>query len=244
MGTDGERMVGGRDGERSRTSPNDLGRCMRNPDYLSLYLVLDPELCGGERGMVETASLAVAGGASCVQLRAPQWEKSRWLSCGRALKELLAPLGVPLIVNDHADVCLALDADGLHIGQQDLPAAEARALIGPHRLLGLSVSSEQEMRAVDASLVDYVGVGPVFATPTKADAAPAMGWVGLARALAVKPCPAVAIGGIKLPMLPQIAASGADGAAVVSAVCGQPDPRAAAAELRRCWDAARQQPGT
>lgn len=189
--------------------------------------------------MVETARLAVAGGVDCVQLRAPQWKKGRLISCGRALMEVLAPLGVPLIVNDHADVCAAIGADGLHVGQEDLPADVARGLIGPDCLLGLSVSSVEEMLAVDPGLVDYVGVGPVFATPTKADAAPAMGLEGLARALAHRCCPAIAIGGIKAPQLAAVAAGGADGFAVVSAVCGQADPCAAAAELVRLWGEAR-----
>lgn len=202
-------------------------------------LVLDPDLCGGEAGMVETARLAVAGGVDCVQLRAPQWKKGRLISCGRALMEVLAPLGVPLIVNDHADVCAAIGAVGLHVGQEDLPADVARGLIGPDCLLGLSVSSVEEMLAVDPGLVDYVGVGPVFATPTKADAAPAMGLEGLARALAHRCCPAIAIGGIKAPQLAAVAAAGADGFAVVSAVCGQADPCAAAAELVRLWGEAR-----
>lgn len=210
-----------------------MSRC-----HFRFCLVLDPDLCGGERGMVETARLAVAGGADCIQLRAPGWKKGRYISCGLALKELLAPLGVPLIVNDHADVCVAIGADGLHVGQQDLPADVARGLIGPGRLLGLSVSNEEEMRAVDAGLVDYVGIGPVFSTMTKADAAPAMGLDGLARALAFKCCPAIAIGGIKGSLLGGIAAAGADGFAVVSEVCGRPDPRAAAADLVRLWQVA------
>ena len=95
-----------------------------NPVDLSLYLVLDPELCGGPAEMVRTARLAAENGATVVQLRAPKWKKRQWLATAIELKAVLAPLGVPLIINDHIDVALAIDADGVHIGQADLPVAE------------------------------------------------------------------------------------------------------------------------
>lgn len=212
---------------------------MRPAFDLSLYLVLDPVLCGGHRGMVETALAAAQAGATIVQLRAPGWKKRALVECARELKKVLSPRGVPLIIDDDADVCLAADADGLHVGQRDLEQHDARAVIGPDRLLGLSVSNLAELAGSDASVTDYLGVGPVFSTATKPDAAPAMGLAGLAAVASRTTLPTVAIGGIKSQHAADILAAGADGIAVVSAICGQPDPQAATAELHRLIEAAR-----
>ena len=151
--------------------------------------------------MVETARLAVAGGAT-------------------------------LIVNDDAEAAVAIGADGLHIGQDDLSAAKARARIGPDAILGLSVETPGQAARVDPALVDYVGAGPVFATSTKPGHAPAVGFQGLAAMVAASPVPAVAIGGLKAHHVAQALAAGAKGVAMVSAVCGQPDPEAAARAIR------------
>lgn len=211
---------------------------MRPAFDLSLYLVLDPVLCNGSRGMVETALAAAQAGATIVQLRAPGWKKRALVECARELKKVLSPRGVPLIIDDDADVCLAADADGLHVGQRDLEQHDARAVIGPDRLLGLSVSNLAELAGADASVTDYLGVGPVFSTATKPDAAPAMGLAGLAAVASRTTLPTVAIGGIKSQHAADILAAGADGIAVVSAICGQPDPQAATAELHRLIAAA------
>ena len=144
---------------------------MRRPVDLSVYLVLDPDLCHGAEGMIETACAAVENGATCVQLRAPHWKKRALVECGRALMKELEGSGVPLIVNDHADVCVAIGADGLHVGQNDLSPADARMIIGKDKILGLSVSNEKELAAVDTRLVDHLGIGPVFLTQTKTDTA-------------------------------------------------------------------------
>ena len=152
-----------------------------HPIDLSLYLVLDPVLCGGEDGMIETARAACAGGATVVQLRAPGWKKRQLVECGRALKTVLAPYHVPLIVDDDADVCIAVNADGLHVGQRDLTPEDARAIIGGDRILGLSVTTLAELTAADTTPIDYFGVGPVFATPTKTDAEPACGLIDFRR---------------------------------------------------------------
>ncbi len=212
---------------------------MRPAFDLSLYLVLDPVLCSGHRGMVETALAAAQAGATIVQLRAPGWKKRALVECARELKKVLSPRGVPLIIDDDADVCLAADADGLHVGQRDLEQHDARAVIGPDRLLGLSVSNLDELAGADASVTDYLGVGPVFSTATKPDAAPPMGLAGLAAVASRTTLPTVAIGGIKSQHAADILAAGADGIAVVSAICGQPDPQAATAELHRLIEAAR-----
>ena len=149
-----------------------------NPIDLSLYLVLDPDLCGGPEGMVRTARVAAENGVTVVQLRAPGWKKKQWLETARELKAVLAPLGVPLIINDQIDVALAVDADGVHIGQDDLPAVETRRLIGPDKILGVSVSDFTELAAVPVEGVDYIGIGPIFPTLTKLDAGAATGFEG------------------------------------------------------------------
>ncbi|MFC7422210.1 thiamine phosphate synthase [Iodobacter arcticus] len=201
------------------------------PDLdLSLYLVLDPDLCGGEEGMVATAVAAVAGGVTMVQLRAPKWKKRQWVSAALALKAALGP--IPLIINDHIDVALLVDAAGVHVGQQDIAPEMARQLIGPHKLLGLSTSNAAHLAAVPLDIVDYIGVGPVFATGTKLDASPVIGLAEFAKLMQAKAIPAVAIGGIGLGRVAALRAAGADGVAVVSAICGQADPQQAAQALR------------
>ncbi|MBX4906400.1 MULTISPECIES: thiamine phosphate synthase [Rhizobium] len=203
---------------------------------LSLYLVLDPELCAGI-GMVETARLAVAGGATMVQLRDKHAGTTRMIETGRALKQALAGTGALLIVNDDVEAAIAISADGLHIGQEDMDARTARTMIGPDMILGLSVETAPLATAVDPGLVDYAGVGPVFATPTKADHKQPIGFDGLARLVKASPVPSVAIGGLKANHVAEVFAAGANGLAVVSAIAGTPDPEAAtrriAAEIRK-----------
>ncbi|MGO8067200.1 thiamine phosphate synthase [Rhizobium leguminosarum] len=203
---------------------------------LSLYLVLDPDLCAGI-GMVETARLAVAGGATMVQLRDKHAGTIRIIETGRALKQALDGTGALLIVNDDVEAAIAIGADGLHIGQEDMDARKARAMVGAEMILGLSVESEALANAVDPDLVDYTGVGPVFATPTKADHKQPIGFDGLARLVKASPVPSVAIGGLKADHVAEVFAAGARGLAVVSAICGTPDPEAAtrriAAEIRK-----------
>ncbi|MCI6530773.1 MAG: thiamine phosphate synthase [Mesosutterella sp.] len=206
-----------------------------NSVNLELYLVLDPVLCGGEDGMIQTALEAVQGGCTIVQLRAPAWKKRRIAECGRALLKALAPTGTPLIVDDHVDVALAIGAQGVHVGQQDLQPRDARRLMGPRAIIGYSVSSGRELSLcaplVQKGAVDYLGIGPVWATATKPDAAAPLGLAGFTALAARRPCPAVAIGAVNAGNAASLAEAGADGLAVVSAICGQPDPRAAAASL-------------
>lgn len=200
---------------------------------LSVYLVLDPDLCGGAQGMIDTTRAAVQNGATCVQLRAPHWKKRALVECGRELKKLMRGTGVPLIINDHADVCLAVDAEGLHVGQYDLLPEDARAIIGPNKVLGLSVSNALELAAVDTSLIDHLGIGPIFDTSTKTDASAELGIDGFGELAAHKPCPVVAIGSVKVPIVGELIRAGADGVAVVSAICGQSDPGSATKELAK-----------
>lgn len=197
---------------------------------LSLYLVLDPDLCRSH-SMVETAQAAVAGGATMVQLRDKTTGTQGLIAVGHALKTALAGTGAALIVNDDVEAALAIGADGLHVGQGDMPAREARARLGRESIIGLSVESEKAAKGIDSSVVDYVGIGPVFATATKPDHKTPIGVEGLATLASISPVPTVAIGGLKAGHVPSVLDSGVDGLAVVSAICGQPDPEIAAREL-------------
>ena len=194
------------------------------PLDLLLYLVLDPDLCGGAEGMVRTARLAAENGATVVQLRAPNWKKRQWLATARELKSVLEPFGVPLIINDHIDIALAVDADGVHVGQDDMPVADVRRLIGPDKWLGLSVTNAVQMAEVPYELVDYLGIGPVYPTGTKSDAAPVVGVSAFAEVVAESRLPVVGIGGIQVGNCLPLVQAGAKGVAVVSAICGQEDP--------------------
>lgn len=210
---------------------------MKNFD-LSLYLVLDPILCA-DFGMVETARAAVAGGATIVQLRDKHASTAAMIDTGLSLKRALAGSNARLIVNDDVEAAIAIGADGLHIGQEDLDAETARRMIGPEMILGLSVETEALASAVDAEIVDYVGVGPVFATPTKPDHKQPIGFDGLARIIRPCPVPVVAIGGLKAEHTADVLSAGADGLAVVSAICGKADPIAATALIAEAVKEAR-----
>lgn len=194
---------------------------------LSLYLVLDPQLCGSHEGMVQTARLAVAGGATMVQLRDKAATTQNRIAVGHALKAALAGSHAKLIINDDIDAFLAVGADGLHIGQSDTRIKEARARIGDRAILGLSAGTEDLVSHIDPASVDYAGIGPVFATPTKPDHKSPIGFEGLRRAVQHCPVPCVAIGGLKHEHVAQSLDCGVDGIAVVSAICGQFDPLAA-----------------
>lgn len=205
------------------------------PDY-RLYLVTDPRLTSAY-GLVPTVLDAVAGGVGVVQLRDTEADDDELVRIGR---ELHAALGgrVPLLVNDRVHLVDAIGAEGAHVGQGDLAVEEARRLLGPDRLLGLSVQSVahvQAARALGEELIDYIGIGPVWDTATKPDAAQAGGPQRTAVIAAASPWPSVAIGGITLERIPSLRHTGIHGISVVSAICGRPSPRRAARELLQAW---------
>lgn len=207
----------------------------RGPLDLSLYLVVGPDDTRG-RPLREVVLAAVAGGVTAVQLRRKDHAARAFVEEARALAAALRPLGVPLIVNDRADVALAAGVDGVHVGQDDLPVADVRRLVGRTMVVGLSVTSVAEARALDPAFVDYAGVGPVFATPSKPDAAAPLGPDGTRAvcdvlAACAPDVPAVAIGGIGPANAAAVLGTGVAGVAVISAVCAADDPRAAAATL-------------
>lgn len=207
---------------------------------LSLYLVADRVLCG-RLGVVSTVQAAVRGGATIVQVREPLATTRELCRLAEAVHLALTGTGVPLLVNDRLDVALAVGAEGVHLGQSDLPAAAARRVAGADFLIGLSVSDSRETAEADAlsvGTVDYLGVGPVFATPTKPMAARPLGLHRTAVLRAATRLPCVAIGGIDDNSAAQVLATGVNGIAVVSAICAAPDPQAAAATLRGIGPAA------
>jgi len=163
-----------------------------------------------------------------VQLRDKEASTSRMVETAQRLKAALAGKAALLIINDDVEAAIASKADGLHIGQQDMPVAEARRRIGERMILGLSVETAERAAAIDPGRVDYAGIGPVFATPTKPDHQPPLRLDGLGRLAALSPVPSVAIGGLKATHAQAVFAAGAQGMAVVSAICGTPDPSAAA----------------
>jgi len=201
-------------------------------EALRLHLVTDQALCGA-RGVQAVVEAAVRGGVTCVQLREKSLDTRAFVERARVLKAWLAPLGVPLIINDRLDVALASGADGVHVGQSDMPPEEVRRWMPPGAVVGLSVESLAQLAAAEHEPVDYYGISPVFATATKSDAAPALGLSGLQAIRARTTRPLVAIGGIHVSNAAEVMAAGADGLAVVSALCAAPDPTEAARALRR-----------
>lgn len=206
-------------------------------DY-GVYLVTDTRLCAG-RSIADVAGEAVAGGVSVVQLREKNLPTRDFVERARALKALLAPAGVPLIINDRVDVALAAGADGVHVGQGDMHPADVRSLLGPEAIVGLSVENRAQAKAAENATVDYLGVSPVFATGTKLDAASPWGLEGLRGLRLVTRHILVAIGGIGASNAAEVLLAGADGLAVVSAICAAPEPRVAAQTLRQVVDTVR-----
>jgi thiamine-phosphate pyrophosphorylase len=196
----------------------------------SLYLVTDRGLAAG-RPMPDMVRAAVSGGVTCVQVREKECPAREFVRQASALMDLLRPLGVPLIVNDRVDIALAVEAHGVHLGQDDLPLRAARAILGPRRVIGISVDSVAQAVAAERDGADYLGVSPVFATPTKTDTAAPLGLAGLAAIRRAVGIPLVAIGGIGARNAAEVIRAGADGVAVVSAIVAAADPQRAAAEI-------------
>ncbi|GAA3910203.1 thiamine phosphate synthase [Halomonas cibimaris] len=207
---------------------------------LSVYLVTDAALCG-EVGVEHTVEEAVAGGVTVVQLRDKHAADEVMIEQARRLKEALDDYAelhgrrVPLIINDRLNVALESGADGLHVGQSDTAARDARRAMGEEAIIGLSLNSAEQLARAPLEVLDYVGLGPVFATQSKKDHAAPLGFDGLMALATACPLPGVAIGGIKPVHIQTVKKSGAQGVAVVSAICGQPSPRQAAAELADTW---------
>ncbi len=205
-------------------------RVTMTPIDYSLYLVTDRGLSGG-RATVDVVRAAVDGGVSCVQLREKACSTREFISEAAAISDVLKPRGVPLIINDRLDVAMAVGADGVHLGQTDMPLAMARAIVGRRMLIGISVESVQDAVAAVRGDADYVSASPIFPTPTKTDTAPALGLEGLQAIRRSVAVPLLAIGGIHRGNAGELIRSGADGVAVVSAITAAADPAQAAREI-------------
>ena len=202
---------------------------------LRLYLVTD-QSSAGSRTLPDIVSAAVQGGVTCVQLREKQLNTRDFYARAIVLKTLLAPYNIPLVINDRIDVALACGAQGVHLGQSDMPVAQARRLLPPDVFIGWSVECLDDVVRSATLPVDYLGVSPVYATPTKMDTQRPWGLDGLRQARAATSLPLVAIGGIHIDNALDVMMAGADGLAVVSAVCAASDPCAAALALRHRMD--------
>jgi thiamine-phosphate diphosphorylase len=198
----------------------------------SLYFVADVSAAGG-RDLAALVEAAAEGGVTAVQLRAKELGTRDFLNLALRLVERLAARRVPLLINDRVDVTIACGAAGVHLGQDDLPVADARRLLGKGRVIGLSVNTLQEALAAEAAGADYIGLGPVFATTTKVTPLPVLGAEGVARVRTRVKLPIIAIGGVNEENARRLMEAGADGVAVVSALMNASDPAAAARRLRQ-----------
>ena len=199
---------------------------------LSLYLVTDEPACRG-RDLLAVVEEAVRGGATLVQLREKTLDTRAFVERAKGLKELLRPYGIPLLINDRLDVALAVEADGVHIGQSDMPYALARQLLPPDKLIGLSVETPEQVLEAEAWDLAYLAVSPLYATPSKTDHATPWGLEGLRWVRQHSRHRLVVIGGLNETTISEAIAHGADGIAVISAICSAPSPQEAAEVLRQ-----------
>lgn len=207
---------------------------------IGLYLVTDRGLSKG-RSHEFIVEEAVKGGVSMVQLREKDISTIEFYELAKSLMALLKPLNIPLIINDRLDIALAVDADGMHIGQSDLPYAIVRKLLGKNKIIGLSVETVEQAREANELDVDYIGLSPVFSTHTKLDINEPLGLTGVKEIAHFTKHKTVAIGGVNSSNTESIINSGADGIAVISAIVSQDSPKEAARNLRQLVDKAKKQ---
>ncbi|HCG8030831.1 TPA: thiamine phosphate synthase [Vibrio parahaemolyticus] len=199
-----------------------------------LYLVTDDQQ--DLSTLKHVVRKAVEGGVTMVQVREKHGDVRAFIERAQAVKTILEGTGVPLIINDRVDVALAVDADGVHLGQSDMPAEIARQLIGPNKILGLSIETEDQLAEADSLPIDYIGLSTIFATPTKTNTKKHWGIEGLKMALNTTSLPIVAIGGINETNIPALSATGVHGLALVSAICHAENPTKAAEYLLSLMD--------
>jgi thiamine-phosphate pyrophosphorylase len=211
---------------------------LHNVDY-SLYLVTDRGLARG-RSTLEIVSAAVHGGTTVVQLREKDCSTRDFIEQALTIKEFLKDRGVPLIINDRLDVAQAVKADGVHLGQSDMALGVAKKILGDSMIIGISAESLQDAVEAEKGGADYLGVSPIYATPTKTDTAPPLGLEGLQEIRKAVRLPLVGIGGLNRGNAAEVIRNGADGVAVVSAIVAADDPQTAAETLKQIIKEARQ----
>ncbi len=199
-------------------------------DY-TLYLVTDRRLMSCET-VERSVELSIAGGASVVQLREKDCSSREFYELALRVKKITEPAGVPLIINDRIDICMAVDAEGVHLGQKDLPCKEARRILGEDKIIGVSAALPKEAAQAQADGADYLGVGAVFPTSTKTDTRPVTPDI-IREIRAAVTIPFVVISGVNPENIRTLYGLGINGAAVVSAVIAKPDITAAAREMRK-----------
>ncbi|MGD9948045.1 MAG: thiamine phosphate synthase [Desulfobulbus sp.] len=201
---------------------------------LSLYLVTDRALALG-RATVNIVAAAIRGGVTCVQLREKHCSTREFVEEARAVQGVLEQMEprIPLIINDRLDVALAVQADGVHLGQTDMRLTDARMLVGQTMMIGISVESVEDALRAEREGADYVGISPIFSTPTKTDTAPPLGLDGIRLIRAAVSLPLVGIGGIHQENAADVLQAGTDGVAVVSAIVSAACPCSAAASLKQ-----------
>ncbi|MBW2043209.1 MAG: thiamine phosphate synthase [Deltaproteobacteria bacterium] len=203
----------------------------KKPIDYSLYLVTDRGLAGG-KPTLEIVEAAVKGGVTCVQLREKHASTREFIEEATAVRDFLSRAGIPLIINDRLDVALAVEADGLHLGQTDMPLETARRIAGRSLIIGVSAESVRDAIEAENAGADYISASPVFSTPTKTDTAPPLGLKGVKEIRRRTALPLVAIGGLNPENIEAVIRSGADGVAVVSAIVCAKDPAEAARRLK------------
>jgi len=216
-----------------------------NPkQHLSVYFVADPSLCanadGGARDLVDVVMAAVRGGVSMVQLRDKRGDKAQTLVIAAMLSEMLKPLDIPFLINDDPEIAFAVGADGVHLGQGDMSAGDARDMLGADAIIGQTAFTADHMAAVDPAVVDYVGTGPFYETKTD-KGKPVMGAEAFTQIAALSPVPVVGIGGVTASNCAAVIAVGADGVAMMRAISGAADPEVAARDFVSAVAAARQE---
>lgn len=205
---------------------------------LSLYLVTDNRIPQG-KDFYKIIESAIAGGVTMVQLREKEASSRAFYDKALRLKSILTPLRIPLIINDRLDIALAVDAEGLHIGQSDLPYDVARKLLGNDKIIGLSVENEKDVLIANSLDIDYIGISPVFSTPTKTDTAPALEIEGTILLNKLSIHPSVGIGGIHLENAASVIKAGSLGVSVVSAIMMADKTKLAAQQLKEIIEKAK-----
>jgi thiamine-phosphate pyrophosphorylase len=205
---------------------------MQKAINLDLYLVTDRDLSMG-RSLEWVVEKAVKGGVTIVQLREKDMETRDFIEEAQRIQKILKRYNIPLLINDRVDVALAVGADGVHLGQKDMPYHMTRSILGENAIIGLSVESIEQAKEANQFDVDYIAISPVFTTPTKEELTEELGIEGVKKITHLSKHPSVGIGSIKTHNAQDIIRAGADGVAVVSGICSADDPEEAASELRK-----------